>query len=72
MKTLTQEQIEDNARAYQTGEQEGWGYAVQDYTDGTEYKDPKTRKLWKEARDKLNELQDYLRVSYEASEEYYT
>jgi len=57
---LTEEQIENNCYALNKCDQEGWGYAIMDYTDGKEFIDPKTRKLWKEARDKLIELKKYL------------
>lgn len=45
--------------------QEGIGYPVQSYTDGKEFKDPKTRLLWKKASESLNELEKYLKDSEE-------
>ena len=64
-KIMTKEQEEQaikasNSDAYWRCEQEGYGYAVMDYTDGQEYLDPKTRKLWKEAGDAMDALRDYL------------
>ncbi len=40
---------------------EGIGYAVQKYISGDEFKDPLTRKLWNNACNALNLLEDYLR-----------
>ena len=60
MEELPQELKSSNADAYWRADQEGWGYAVMDYTDGQEFLDPKTRQLWKEAGDKLEELRSYL------------
>jgi len=57
---FTPEQIKDNLRALNRCEQEGYGYAVINYSDGSEYIDPCTRKLWKEVAEKLNKLKNYL------------
>ena len=60
---------EDNRYAYWRGEQEGWGYAVMDYTDGSEFLDPKTRKLWFLAGNALIELKKYLKKFKDYEEE---
>lgn len=54
---------ESNLDAFNRIKQEGIGYAVQHYSDGTEYADPMTRLLWKLAGDSLNELESYLKNS---------
>lgn len=41
-------------------ENEGMGYAVQHYCDGDYFKDPETARLWAEAADALNALQQYV------------
>ena len=57
---LTEEQIEDNHRAFITIENEGIGYAVDGYCGPDGFLDPETRRLWKQAGDALSELQSYL------------
>ena len=52
--------FESNKYALGIIEQEGIGYAVQDYCSGDGFKDPKTKELWKNAGKALNDLQNYL------------
>lgn len=53
--------MKPNGYAVDVIENEGTGYAVQHYIDGSEFKDPETARLWTEASDALNSLEEYLR-----------
>lgn len=49
-----------NGDAVDRIEQEGIGYAVRHYCDGSYFKDPVTADLWNKAEKALNDLCDYL------------
>lgn len=49
-----------NEDAIQIIQSEGLGYAVYDYCSGSRFADPRTVKLWDEARAALQALGDYL------------
>jgi len=44
-------------------EREGLDYAIQHYTDGKEFANPKLRKLWREAGEKLRAIETILEAS---------
>lgn len=49
-----------NGDAVDIIENEGLGYAVQNYTSGDSFKDPETKRLWNEADAALTTLVAYL------------
>lgn len=49
-----------NKKAKQIIDNEGVGYAVQHYIDGSEFSDPQTVKLWNKACSSLDDLEEYL------------
>ena len=60
---VPEEERYDNKQAYNTMENEGSGYFVTGYCSPYCFKDKMTRKIFKEARDALNKLENYLNDS---------
>lgn len=58
-----------NYRAYRIIENEGTGYAVTGFCGSDEFKDPKTRELWQNARMALYSLEEYLKQWEDSPEE---
>jgi hypothetical protein len=50
----------DNDEVINLIENEGIGYAVMCYTDGSSFEDEKLRQLWAQARESLEAINDYL------------
>jgi len=58
---LTEEQIENNRYAQNILENEGAGYAVSSYCDGSNFTDPETSRLWDKAAEAIRELENHLK-----------
>ena len=52
----------DNDEVIGIIESEGIGYAVLCYTNGDTFKDEKLAQLWKEAKEKLEAINEYLGI----------
>ena len=49
-------------------ENEGFGYAVQDYLDPDQIEDKATKELWLDAKEALDKLAEHLKLDEEDSE----
>jgi hypothetical protein len=55
--------LKSNDEAMDILENEGTGYAVQDYISASAFEDPKTRELWQAAGDALSALERHVQTA---------